>query len=53
MNNEAWMSSIKLFPNENYQDEPQDTEFIRKIIKFIKEFKEFKGTWTNTLIPRE
>lgn len=27
--------------NENYLDEPQETEF-KRTVKFIKEFKEFK-----------
>jgi hypothetical protein len=31
-----------MFANEFYQDEWQDTEFIRAIINSIKELKEFK-----------
>ena len=32
-----------MFANKNYLDEPQDTEFNRTVINFIKEFKKFKG----------
>lgn len=35
-------SPIKLFFNENYLDELQDTEFKRKIINTVKEFKNLK-----------
>lgn len=35
-------SPIELFFNENYLDELQDTEFKRKIINTVKEFKNLK-----------
>jgi hypothetical protein len=31
-----------MIANENYLNEPQDTEFKRTIASFIKEFKEFR-----------
>jgi hypothetical protein len=34
-------SSLEMFPNGNFLDKIQDTEF-KRIIKFIREFKEFK-----------
>lgn len=43
---------IEIPANENYPDEPQDTIFKRKIIRFIKELKEFKEDvkkWLNEL----
>lgn len=33
---------MKMFYNENYLDEPQDTELRRTVIMLIKEIKEFK-----------
>lgn len=36
-------STTKIFANENYLDEHQDTELKRTIINFIKELKDFKS----------
>lgn len=36
------ISPVKIFANENYLDELQDTELKRTIKIFIKELKEFK-----------
>jgi hypothetical protein len=38
-----------MFNNENYLDEPQNTEFERTIINFLKEHKEFKDKTKNQL----
>lgn len=35
-------SPIEMFSNENYLDEPEDTEYNRTIINLIKKFKEVK-----------
>lgn len=35
-------SPIEMFSNEKYLDEPQDIEYKRTVINFIKEFKESK-----------
>lgn len=35
-------SPMDVFSNENYLDEPQDTEFKRTIINFSDDFKDFK-----------
>lgn len=36
-------SSVEMFANENSPHESPDKEFNRTIIKFIKDFTEFKG----------
>lgn len=43
-------SPMEVFPNNNYLDKLQDTEFIRTVINFVKQFKEFQEDMKNTFL---
>lgn len=43
---------IEMYANDNYLDEPQDTEFKWRVINIIKGFKVFKKIQRNSEKPK-